>query len=160
MAIEVFLERAKEIGLRAAAEETRRERHAYYAPSDEPLGWDTSGVVRVDVVIHALRIAHARVALYAVPRMVRRRLDTFKRRVLEAGAKQGVKVALGVAAKRLLAVLTAGYEVFQVIEMEKEIEAAVRRASIRTMRELLRAKLNKTGTDASRKVKRVASRNK
>lgn len=160
MAIEVFLERAKEIGLQAAAEETRRERHAYLAPSDEPLSWDTSGVVRVDVVIHALRIAHARVALYAVPRMVRRRLDTFKRKLVEAGAKQVVKVGFGIAAKRLLAVLTAGFEVFQVIEMEKEIEAAVRRASIRTMRELLKAKLNKTKTDKGRKVRRVASRHK
>ena len=145
--------------LKEAAREGTAPRHAYDAQSDEPLGWDTSGVVRLDVAIYAVHLYTARLSFRSIARLCRIRTLALAAQISASAAlffgKRAVSKHLFV---QLLVefigalVLTAART-----KWEAEIEQAIRRNSIIAQREVRRLIL-KASTKRKRSTDYVLSR--
>lgn len=142
MAIPTFQEVIEDL------ESKRVVNHASFAPSDEPLTWDQSGLVRLDVAIYAVHLYCARLTFRSFAHQANERVKTAVVALAEfVGRKLVLKAASGLvtAVKILLSVLTLVIESWRVDLGNKEVEKAIRRQSLITMREVLRLKL-KPGT--------------
>ena len=138
-------------------------RSSRLAPSDEPLSWDHTGAVTLDVAIHAIHLITARVLMRSIPGIFRSKVAALKRALEEfviqkAAIKLGEKFGL-TAIKKLIGPLTLMLEVFKAEELEIEVEAAIRRSCTRTARDVPILKM-KPNPNRKRRRKRVASRHK
>lgn len=138
----------------------KSDNHARLPPSDEPLGWakDRNKLVRLDHAIMACHVLVARVAFGSLPAMARQRLFDFKRSLVERVAFALIKKAAGLALKapKYLYDEVTGY--LKADSMELEAEQAIRRQSIRIMRDL-RKQILFQGVNPRRKTKLVFTRN-
>lgn len=155
-----ILEDAKRVGLQKAIENRAREIENYFPPSDEPLGYDSSGVMRLDAAIYCLHIAAARILLRTVPGMYRQKMDTMKRHLEEwiaARAARFIERAATAAMKRAFTLIQVAFELWKREQSEMEVERGIRRGCLRTVREVPGMKFQ-SEKHKGRKVKRVFTR--
>lgn len=150
-----------EEGIRVAASADNRnhQTHPYFPPSDEPLGWQTTGrCVRLDVAIYALHIFAARVAFRSFTTLVRQKKDTLKAQLVRLAAS----FLAGKIAGQFFAPIYSNFNVwksqFDAEEEQKQIESAIRRQSLKAQRELFQNALGKS--KRQRKTRQVMSRHK
>jgi len=118
--------------------------HPYFAPSDEPLTWQTKGkVVRLDVAIYALHVFAARVAFRSFAGQMRQQWVALERAV--ATWVTGKAVFLGVvklvskkAAQKLVQAVTIIEEQFRIERVQQDRERAIRRQSLNVQRDVLK----------------------
>lgn len=110
---------------------------ARLAPSDEPLQWsaDFNKLVRLDHAIMAIHVLSARLAFRSLPAMMRQKVFAFKVSLVQRVLKWIAARAIGKEILRPLAQFFWLFDVIQADEVQKEVEATIRRQSIRLMRE-------------------------
>lgn len=140
--------------------ERKWENHARTEPSDEPLGWkaDDNKLVRLDHAVMACHIVVARIAFKSIPAMIRQRVFDFK-----VGLAK--KVAFWLAQKLLGLILSGPRRLVDEVsaylkadQAELEVELAIRRQSIRVMRDLRKNILFASERGGVRKTKLVLTR--
>lgn len=131
--------------------------HPHYVTSSEPLAWELKGLVRVDVVVMALRLMTWRITTRSLPGMIRQRLFTYKRLILESVVEFAVKKVATAAFGKLISRIKIAADVWVLDRMEAEKESGIRRAAIAAMRDVFKNRM-KSKKKKRRRVKSVASR--
>ncbi len=132
---------AKEHGLKVARENAAHQ-EPYLLPSEEPLEWDKSGVVRLDYALAAVHLIAARIVLRSVPGMMRQRIDKLIQKVGAALVAAVGRRVFHVTMHPILKVVLALAETMERAALERELESAIRRAVLRTMRDIPLVKLS------------------
>jgi hypothetical protein len=133
----------------------------YFIPSDEILTFKTSGrLVRLDVAIMAIHMMIARIYFRSLAHTVSSKLVAFGRKMGEiASVAIGERLAKKVAAG-FISRIRAAADLFEAIKAQREMEAAIRRASLITQRELNQRCLGGKKPVRNRRRKVVWSRHK
>lgn len=133
--------------------------HPYFAPSDEPLSWNTKGqMVTLDAAIYALHVYCMRVAFRSFASTLRQKLVGIGQ-AFEGWVAQKVALKfLSQAANKFLDTVKQ-IQTFVVEEdTQKGIEQAIRRQSVKVQRELKELYLGKGKPRKRRRTKTVWSR--
>lgn len=132
----------------------------FFLPSDEILTFKTSGkLVRGDVAIMAIHMFVARVYFRSLAHTTSLKVAKFKDNVNGIlGVFVGSKFLAKDVAKKLLSIANALANLFEAIQGQRDFEAAIRRASLVTQRELNKRCLGGERPKRNRKRRFVWSR--
>jgi hypothetical protein len=129
--------------------------HAHFAPSDEPLTWDTKGkVVTLDAVIMAAHLMTARLVFGGVRSIVDQALRVAGARLKATAdnlAEAEIATVLGIG-KRTMAFADFMLNLFDADQQEIAVEQKIRKESIDAQRDLWKTAL------AQRRSRRPTSR--
>lgn len=132
---------------------TERRQAVQTAPSDEPLTWPDrrTRLVRLDVAILAFHVFALRIGVRSVPGVLRQRaskvVNAFAQKAIEA---IGIRL-IGMIVQRVLAPIKLVLYLYKSNEAALEYENAVRRAGVKTLRELYLFKLRQQRSNRRRK---------
>lgn len=142
-----------------ALKRTERRQAVLTAPSDEPLSWNDrkTRLVRLDVAIIACHLFAMRVGVKSIPGIIRQRVQKTLESVGSAALAIGGFASLGLALlNKVLLPIRLIFELWRAEKAQEELEKAVRRRAIQTMRELYLFKL--TQRSKVRRRRRVLTR--
>lgn len=139
--------------------ERKASNHPRTAPSDEPLGWqsDHNKLVRLDDAIMACHLMTARVAFKSLPGIIRQQIHALKIGILRVIGNYIIKRLAGVALRAPKFVTKEIVDFIKADAIELENEKAIRRQSIRVMRDL-RTRILFKNSHRVRKTKLVFTR--
>jgi hypothetical protein len=151
----------------------------YTAPSAEKDGWDTHGLVSLNVAILAVNIQLLRGSVKNTAAIHRRKVTAMREALVKFGVIQALKkgaskteralpipggafkvlpTALATALKSVLQWAVLVFQVWEVQKGQREIEESIRRAAIQTQRSLLTGKMNRDHNVNSRLMRVVSTR--
>lgn len=147
--------------VRNFGEQTRTNKannHAHQPPSDEPLSWDKSGVMRLDDAVCLVKMTIARIALSEMPQQSDDLMKDLRDKANEMTIAQYGKAKLSTLLRASWWIMygwTQLVNVFREDRVQSKLEERIRSACLKSMREALKHRLKPSNV---RRYKTVASR--
>lgn len=152
--VDAFVAKMKALGATDAAAR-RLGTHPYFAPSDEPLSWQTKGkCVRLDDAIYALHVMCARIAFRSLTSTIRQKIVAIGQSLENWVAFKVASRFLGPIANRFLTMVSVWQTQFREEAAQQEVEKAIRRQSLNVQRDIFKNHIMGSGKAKKRTGKR------